>query len=204
MARALSMSPKFGKIAKVFVTKDDSTFRNYVNNDLAQKDRLLISMYVLGLDANGNLAQPGQNLMSNLETYLSEYRMLTDSVDIKSAYVVNIGCNFDVTVRPNYTGQDVIARCLIQLRDYFNIDNWQINEPIQLSDVYTLLDQVVGVQTVKRVQIVNKSGVVNGYSEYSYDISGATLNNVIYPSLDPSIFEVKYPNTDIQGRVVTI
>ena len=42
------------------------------------------------------------------------------------------------------------------------------------------------------------------YTVYSYDIKGATSNNVIYPSLDPMIFEVKYLNTDIQGRVVSL
>jgi hypothetical protein len=198
------MPSKFGKIAKAYVTKDDATFKNYIHNSSTERDPLLVSLYVLGLDSNGTLAQPSSALVQNLQTYLSEYRLMTDSVNIKPAYVVNIGCNFEVTVRPNYTGQDVIARCLIQLQDFFNVDNWQINEPIQLSDIYTLIDQVQGVQTVKSVQIVNKTGVLNGYSEFAYDISGATLNNVIYPSLDPCIFEVKYPNSDIQGRVVTM
>ena len=128
---------------------------------------------------------------------------MTDAIDIKPAYIVNIGCNFDITVRPNYTSQDVISRCLIALQDYFNIDNWQINEPIQLSDIYVLLDQIQGVQTVKNVEITNKSGISSGYSAYSYDIPGATINNVVYPSLDPCVFEVKYPKSDIQGRVVT-
>jgi hypothetical protein len=204
LARALSMPAKFGKIAKAFITKDDGTFTNYNQNDPNQKDQILVSMYVLGLNSNGNLASPSAALIQNLQTYISEYRMMTDAVDIKPAYIINIGCNFDITVRPNYTSQDVISRCLIQLQDYFNVDNWQINEPLQLSDVYTLLDQVTGVQTVKKVEIVNKSGVSSGYSDYSYDIPGATLNNVIYPSLDPSVFEVKYPNSDIQGRVVTM
>jgi hypothetical protein len=204
LARTLSMPAKFGKIAKAFITKDDGTFTNYNQNDPSQKDQILVSMYVLGLNSNGNLATPSTALIQNLQTYISEYRMMTDAVDIKPAYIINIGCNFDVTVRPNYTSQDVISRCLIQLQDYFNIDNWQINEPLQLSDVYTLLDQVVGVQTVKKVEIINKYGESNGYSNYSYDIPGAILNNVIYPSLDPSVFEVKYPNSDIQGRVVTM
>lgn len=204
LARALSMPSKFGKVAKAYVTKDDATFSSYIQSSPTERDQLLVSMYVLGLDSNGNLAQPSSALIQNLQTYLSEYRMMTDSVNIKPAYVVNIGCNFEVTVRPNYTGQDVIARCLLQLQDFFNVDNWQINEPIQLSDVYTLIDQVPGVQTVKKVEIVNKTGIASGYSEYAYDISGATLNNVIYPSLDPCIFEVKYPNSDIQGRVVTM
>lgn len=204
LARTLSMPAKFGKIAKAYVTKDDATFKNYMQDNASERDQILVSMYTLGLNNNGNLAQPSSALVQNLQTYLSEYRMMTDAINIKSAYIINIGCNFDVTVRPNFTGQDVIARCLIQLQDFFNIDNWQINEPLQLSDLYTLIDQVSGVQTVKKVEIVNKYGVSNGYSEYSYDIPGATLNNVIYPSLDPSIFEVKYPKSDIQGRVVTM
>ena len=204
LARTLSMSPKFGKVAKAYVTKDDNTFNKYTQESPELKDSTLIALYILGLDSNGNLTQPSPALMENVKTYLSEYRMMTDSVNIKSAYVVNIGCSFDVTVRPNYTGQDVISRCLIKLQEYFNADNWQINQPIQLSDIYTLIDQVQGVQTVKSVQITNKYGLSSGYSDYSYDISAATLNNVIYPSLDPCIFEVKYPNTDIQGRVVTM
>jgi len=204
LARTLSMSPKFGKVAKAYVTKDDATFSNYMEDNPSERDQVLVSMYVLGLDNNGNLAQPSSALVQNLQTYLSEYRMMTDAINIKPAYVINIGCNFDITVRPNFTGQDVVARCLIQLQDFFNVDNWQINEPIILSDVYTLLDQVNGVQTVKSVQIVNKFGSTNGYSEFSYDVTGAILNGVVYPSLDPSIFEVKYPQSDIQGRVVTM
>ena len=160
-------------------------------------------MYVLGLNSNGTLEVPSPSLMKNIQSYIFEYRMMTDSVNIKPAYIVNIGCNFDVICRPNYNGQDVIARSLIALQDYFNIGNWQINQPIILGDVYSLLDQVEGIQTVKKVEIVNKSGEVDGYSKYSYDISAATLNNVIYPSLDPSIFEVRYPTSDIQGRVVS-
>lgn len=89
------------------------------------------------------------------------------------------------------------------MKAYFARENWQINQPIILSEVYTLLDQIAGVQTVQKISITNIAGTNAGYSQYSYDISAATLNGVIYPSLDPSIFEVKYPDTDIQGRVVT-
>ena len=60
-----------------------------------------------------------------------------------------------------------------------------------------------GVQTVKKLEIINKVGIDSGYSEFAYDIKGATINEVLYPSLDPSIFELKFPETDIQGKVVT-
>jgi hypothetical protein len=203
MARALSMPSRFGKISKIFITKDDSTFINYIGKDLTQRDQVLVSLYVLGLDVNGKLSKPTQPLLENLQSYLSDYRLLTDAVDIKSAYIVNIGCNFQIVIRPNYSGQDVLARCILVLKEYFDIKNWQINEPIILSNIYSLLDQVAGVQTVKKVEIVNNVGESSGYSKYSYDIPGATINGVIYPSLDPCIFELKNPDIDIQGRIVT-
>lgn len=201
LEKALSMPSKYGKISKAYVTKDDATFAEYQSRDLSNKDQLLVSLYVLALDVEGKLSTPSNALMTNLKTYLGEYRMLTDSVNIKHAYIINIGCDFDIITRPNFNPQDVIARCLLQAKQFFNTDNFQINEPIILNDLYILLDKVEGVQTVKDVRINNKSG--GNYSQYAYDISAATMNKVIYPSLDPSVFEVKYLDTDIQGRVVT-
>jgi phage-related baseplate assembly protein len=174
-----------------------------MQGDVSQKDQVLVSLYVLGLNTFGQLDYPSPALLQNIQTYLSEYRMMTDAVNIKPAYIINIGCNFDIVIRPNFNGQDVIARCIVAMQNYFNLGNWQINQPIILGDIYSLLDVVEGVQTVKNINIVNKSGEALGYSKYSYDISAGSINGVIYPSLDPSIFEVKYPNTDIQGRVVT-
>jgi hypothetical protein len=98
----------------------------------------------------------------------------------------------------------VLFDCITALKDYFAIKNWQINQPIVLRDIYILLDRVTGVQTVKNITISNLVGENLGYSPYSYDIAGATIGNVIYPSLDPSIFEVKYPDQDIQGRIVNL
>jgi hypothetical protein len=84
------------------------------------------------------------------------------------------------------------------------LDKWQLNQPIFLRDLYILLDKVKGVQTVKEVSVANKAGTNQGYSQYAYDITAATQNQVIYPSLDPSIFEIRYPDTDIKGRVVPL
>lgn len=204
LSRTVSMPAMYGRVSKAYITKDQATFNKDMIKNPDQNDTLLSSIYVLTLNSNNKLDYPSPALLSNIQTYLKEYRMLTDAINLKTAYIINIGCNFDIIIRPNYTSQDVIARCILVLKDFFNIENWQINEPIILGDIYTVLDKVEGVQTVNKVTVINKTGEAEGYSKYSYDISAGTLNNVIYPSLDPSIFEVRYPDQDIQGRVVTL
>ena len=130
--------------------------------------------------------------------------MIGDSVRIKDGFIINIGVNFEIIVLPDYNNNDVLLNCINALKTYFAIDKWTINQPIILRDLYILLDQISGVQTVKTIDIVNKVGENIGYSKYAYDIKGATQSNIIYPSLDPSMFEVKYPNVDIQGKVVSL
>jgi phage-related baseplate assembly protein len=127
---------------------------------------------------------------------------LTDALNIKDAFVVNIGLNFDILVRPNFNSRDVLLACTNTIKEYFNIKKWNINQPINISDIYSTLDKVVGVQTVSKIEIVNKSG--GNYSQYAYDIKGATRNNVVYPSYDTMAFEIKYPDLDIKGRTTTL
>jgi hypothetical protein len=126
--------------------------------------------------------------------------MVTDAINIKNAYYINVGINFDITVLSGYSNKDVLTSCISTLQSHFNIDNWQINQPIILSEITSKLLQIRGVQSIVKIEVVNKQG--GDYSPYGYDIAGATKNGNIYPSLDPAIFEVRFPNTDIQGRVV--
>jgi hypothetical protein len=192
--RALSMSPKYGKIAKIYTEKAKASANTGANVDL----------YTLAFDANGNLTTPSSTLKQNLSTYLSQFRTIGDSVAIKNAFIVNIGVDFEIITLPNFNNNDVLRRCIITLQNYFNIRNWQINEPIIYRDVYNILDQVEGVQTVKNILFSNKTTSDGSYSQFAYDIKGATLNGVIYPSIDPMIFEVKFPNSDIKGRIVNL
>ena len=130
--------------------------------------------------------------------------MINDSVKIKDAFIINIGVEFDVVVYPNANNSETITRCITALKNYFALDKWQINQPILFKDLYILLDKVEGVQTVKDVRVKNLAGESLGYSEYGYDVAGATINDVVYPSIDPMIFEVKFPNEDLKGRVVPL
>jgi hypothetical protein len=98
----------------------------------------------------------------------------------------------------------VLTNCITSLQNYFNIDKWQINQPIIMKDIFVNLSKIEGVQIVKNIVINNLTGESLGYSNFSYDTTAATINDVLYPSLDPMVFEVKYPNQDIIGRVVAI
>jgi phage-related baseplate assembly protein len=157
-------------------------------------------MYVLAYDTNKNLTAASTTLKENLASYINQFRMVTDAINIKDAFYINIGVNFDIVVASGYNNNDVVTNCITALQDHFNIEKWNVNQPIILSDITSKLLQVKGVQNVIKVEIVNKQG--GNYSPYAYDISGATRQGNIYPSIDPSIFEVRFPNTDIQGRVV--
>jgi hypothetical protein len=193
------MPSNYGSIAKAFV---ESTKANQVS--MPGEIPSTLTLYVLGYNSNKHLRTVSNAVKQNLSTYLSEYRMVGDRVTIKDGFVINIGVDFEIVVRPNFNNNEVLINCLTELRKYFNIENWQFNQPILIKDLNILLDKIPGVQTVKSVSLTNKSGESLGYSKYSYDLSTATQNNVVYPSLDPSIFEVKYPDTDIKGRVVPL
>ena len=200
--RSLSLPPKYGVVSKVYITQDSS--RN--PEALTEEDRYdtnALSLYVLSKNSLNNLTLADPALKQNLTTYLAEYRLITDAVRIKDAFIINIGVNFDIIAQPNFNNRIILNNCINALTDYFNIDKWQINQPILINNVRNVLDNVEGVQTVKKLEIVNKAGVDSNYSEFAYDIKGATINEVLYPSLDPSIFELKFPTTDIQGRIVT-
>jgi hypothetical protein len=157
-------------------------------------------MYILGYNSNKQLTTTSTTLKENLASYINEFRMVTDAINIKDAFYINIGVNFDIVVASGFNNNDVIKNCIIALKDHFNIEKWNINQPIVISDITALLLKTNGVQTVTKIEIINKQG--GNYSQYAYDIIGATRQGNIYPSLDPSIFEVRFPDTDIQGRVV--
>ena len=198
LVRSLSMPAKFGVISKAYIEPTKALTLS------AGESNSVLDLYTLSYNASNQLTTASPALKSNLTTYLSQYRMVNDAVNIKDGFIINIGVNFDIIVLPEFNSNQVLFDCIAALKDYFNIDKWQINQPIILKNIYILLDKIKGVQTVKDITITNLSGINLGYSPYSYDIEAATNSNVIYPSLDPSIFEVKYPNQDIQGRVVSL
>jgi len=205
IVRALSLPSDYGSIAKAYVTQDVASeiLPTPTVATTEERNPLSLDMYILAYNSSKQLITASTTLKQNLAAYINQFRMVTDAINIKDAFYINIGVNFDVVVQSGYNNNEVITNCIIALKDFFNIDRWTINQPIILSDVNSVLLKTIGVQSVTKIEIVNKqdnAGIL--YSQYAYDISGATRQGNIYPSIDPSVFEVRYPDTDIQGRVV--
>jgi len=243
--RSLSMSPKYGAIAKVFAVSDNTlngnspesilnstsnldefteivkgiiqtnsvermkttqikdliknfAEKNAKNSEMANP--FAINLYSLGYDADGRLTQLNRAVKENLKTYINEYRILTDGINIIDGFIINVGVNFEISVYKNYSQREILLNCINELKSMFNIDNWQFNQPIYISDIEVTLASIEGVASVRNVEIVNKCG--GTYSTNSYNISAATKNKIVYPSLDPSVFEVRFPDKDIKGKVV--
>ena len=169
-------------------------------NSSEKNNPLAINLYILGYNNNKNISTLNQAVKQNLKTYISEYRMLTDGVNLIDGYVINIGCDFEIRVYGGYNKREVLVKVQQSLAKYFNIDNWTFNMAINVSEIELLIAGVEGVQSVPKCEIVNKC--LGSYSSHSYNISDATKGKMVYPSLDPSIFEVKFPNKDLKGRVV--
>ena len=198
--RCYTMPSKFGSVAKAYIIQDEQV--DSTDPESKIPNPLAMNIYTKGYDASQNLVPLNLAVKQNLKTYLEQFRLMTDALNIKDAFVINIGVNFEVIPKPNYNASEVVVKCINKLKSLLHVENMQINGPIVISDLYSSLDAIDGVQTVSNVDIINLYDTNAGYSGNVYDIKSAILNNIVYPSLDPCIFEIKYPNSDIKGRIV--
>ena len=231
IVRAYSLPARYGSIAKVHFTSDDQLNKSSATEELERTiteadigstvlslqtgripNPLALNMYTLGYDSNKKLTTLSDTVKNNLKTYLSQYRMVTDAINIKDAYIIHIAIDFGILTKSGFNKQDVLLRCVTTVQDFFNIDRWQLGQPVVLSDIAYELSLVDGVATVVPpvdnnpnnlpIVVTNKYSIAEGYSGNFYDISSALIEGVLYPSLDPSIFEIKFPNSDIKGKVL--
>ena len=223
ITRVYSLPQKYGNIAKAYIVQDEQLEEEgqleVINGEVKRikavdviPNPLALNMYMLGYTADGKLTQLNEAVKQNVKTYLSQYRILTDAINLKDAYIVNVGVRFAITVKRGFNKNEVLFKAIQQVKKHFETKKWQINQPIVLSDIAYVIGLVEGVVTVvppqdnnpnkNLVVIENKHKVAEGYSGNIYDTDAATRDGIVYTSLDPSIFEVKYPNVDIEGRVV--
>lgn len=195
VVRTYAMPAKYGNIAKAFVATDAELSTSSTNP-------YAINLYVLCYDGNSRLTHATPALITNLRSHLNQFRLLTDGVNILDGYIINVGVDFSVITYKNYNKRDVLTGCLAVVQDYFDIDNMQFSQPINLSRLELEIAKVDGVQSIASLSLKNLTSRDGDYSPHEYDIVQATVSKIVYPSIDPSVFEVKFPSKDIIGRCV--
>ena len=198
IVRTLSMPSLYGSVAKAYIVKSTDIETPNANTESSQ---ISSNLYILGYDRNKYFTTCNKATKTNLITYLNYYKPLTDSINIMDAFIINFGIDFEITTFRNNNNQQVLLDCISELKSYFNVNKWEINQPIIESEVINLIANVKGVQSVINVVFNNLAGQEKGYSRFRYDFKTANKNGIIYPSLDASIFELKYPDTDIKGKI---
>jgi hypothetical protein len=213
ITRVYALPAKYGNIAKAYIIQDTQLdSQSGANSDSRVINPLALNLYVLGFDAGKRLANVNQAVKENIQTYLTQFRMVTDAVNIKDAFIINVGVKFSLLTKTGYNKEEVVLKAIQKVKDFFNIDKWQIGQPIVLADLAYQISLTDGISAVVPpeennpnglpVLITNKFKESEGYSGNVYDITTATKGGVVYPSLDPSCFELKFANADIEGRVV--
>ena len=228
ISRIYSIPPRFGSIAKVmvipnsnlsistnqtllngFVNNENQT--TLINNSLENNFRKVnfdvsnpfsLNLYVLSYNSNKNLTQTNEALVYNIRHYLQKYKIISDSINIIDGYIINIGVDFKILVYNNFNRKEVLDQCLQKAKDFFNVDKWYFNQPININQFELELAKIEGVQSVAEVTFKNLNQNDGDYSPHEYNLFEATHNKIIYPSLDPSVFEVKFPDNDIRGAVI--
>ena len=198
--RTYALPDKYGNIAKAYITQDSIVD----DQQQTQPNPLALNLYILGLNTNRHLVNVNDAVKENLKTYLTRFKPVTDAVNIKNAYVINIGVNATILTKSGFEQEAVIINVNQRIAEYFDTDRWQINQPIIISELQNAItSDVEGVLSVTNITITNEDTYSStaGYSGNRYNISSALRNGVVYPAKDPSIFEVKLPGTDITTAV---
>ena len=182
------MPAKFGAVHRAQIVRDFNEFKRNLN------------LYVVSKDVSGKLTAANSTLKNNIKTWIMQYKMINDTVDILDAEIVNFGIKYQVTLDLNANRFTVISRANRKLADFYANNQFDIGESIQLSDIYRELIKVKGILDVYDVTIVEKNGGL--YSNSNYDVqSNLAVDGNSVAASESIVFELKFPNIDIQGSI---
>lgn len=187
-ALAYMMPPKYGSLKRVKVERDAKSLKNNIN------------IYVICSDIAGALATPNIKIKENLKTWLADYKIITDTVDIIDAKIINLGIDYTILADPNYDKIEVYNQVQNQLINAFTVKP-QIGESFKVLDVYREIQKIDGVLDVKDVKVRNITDT--GYSSLTFNIKqnlSQDGNMVMIPK--NAIYEIRYPSVDIVGKVL--
>ena len=191
VARIYSLPANFGRVYRCSIRSNP----NNPNSAL---------LYVLCRNDLNQLVLAPDMLKNNLRTYLNQYRMITDAIDILDGQIVNLQINYDITVDPTFNRQQVLQNVQAKLIQYFNIGNFQMDQPLILDDVRNIIYNNVGVLAVKDISVTNITGTVSDrvYSNVTYNVNFNLINNTILIPPAGGMFEIKYFGSDLVGRAI--
>ena len=181
------MPAKFGSIKRCKILVDESSFKRNLN------------LYVLVEGNQQKLAVANSSIKQNLRTWLSNYKMINDTVDIMDGKIINIGIKFNVIAETNSNKQEVYDACVSRIKSKI-MNPWQMGERLYITDIYSELNKVRGVVDTSNVTITNKSGDLYSDVEFSISSNMSPDGRYIVCPLN-ACFEIKFPDVDITGVV---
>jgi hypothetical protein len=187
VARIYTMPSNFGRVFRVGI-------RANPNNPLAS----MVS--IVSRDSSGHLAHSPDALKENIKTYINEFRLVSDAIDIVDAQIINFGVIYSIIVDATSNKNLVIQSINSKLKRYLDNENFQIDQPIVKSDFTNLILNTDGVVSLIEIEVVNKTGVEDekAYSDVSYNVESNTQSGIVFPPAG-GIFELKFPLDDIIG-----
>ena len=184
---AYRMPAKYGSIKRVSIQKDPTSLKRNLN------------MYVISEDKYGKLTLSNQAIKDNLKTWLNQYRMMNDTIDILDPYIIDVGVEFAIKASHGVDKFALLAAATMALNKRFNTPFF-IGEPLYISDIYNDLKQVRGVLDVVKVKITNKTGT--NYSSNVLEISQNLSPDGDYLVVPKNaILQVRFPKMDIIGKI---
>jgi|21_taG_2_1085346.scaffolds.fasta_scaffold00218_6 hypothetical protein len=185
---AYRLPPKFGKIKRVNVVRDEKSLKRNLN------------LYILAESGNGSFALPNTVLKENVKTWLQQYKMINDTIDILSGRIINFGIRYTIIAEIDQNKFDILESCTQKLQEeYLNV-KLNLGEPVYLSEIYKLLNQVPGVIDTTNVELYNLVG--GRYSDYAYDITSHMSPDGRYLVVpQDAAAELLFPGTDLVGVI---
>lgn len=168
-----------------------------------------IKIYTVGLDSNGKLSnQSTTTLQNNIATYLSDYRMINDYIEISNAKIINLGFEIDLAIEKQYPQAQIVTEAINKTKSYFEISKWSMGDDIYLGQLVETINNISGVLNVIEIRAYNKVGGAyyspNEISQPYYDSNTRQidlLNDYKLFGEPNAMFEVKRPDFDISVRV---
>lgn len=190
LARIYTLPSNFGRVYR-------ASLQTNPNNPLASL------LFVICRNAQSQFVTAPDTLKKNLASYLNQYRMISDAIDILDARIINLKVQFQIVTDPLQNRQLVLRSVLQKLKSYFDIKNFEIDQPIVLADIQNIIYNTPGVVSVVSVSLQNVYGNSGNrsYSSEQFDVPANTFRGILFGP-PGSVFEIKFKDSDIIGTAV--